>query len=160
MSSIYGRFLMFALACLVGAALTACGSERESEPAGESAGPAGEPMATGPAPGTSARDQVEIPSAGQLPSDFPSDVPTYPGAQAQSAMSIPGGDLFATFETSASVEDVAGYYEEQLANQGWTVVATGDKKNRVLATKGERSVSVMMMAKGAKTEVGLSVSVE
>jgi len=160
MSSIYGRFLMFALACLVGAALTACGGERKSESAGESAGPAGEPMATAPAPGTSIRDQAEIPTPGQLPSDFPSDVPIYPGAQAQSALSVPGGNLFVTFATSASVEDVAEYYEEQLGNQGWTIISTGDEKNRVLGTKEERSVSIMMMAKGAKTEVGLSISVE
>jgi hypothetical protein len=120
-------------------------------------------MSTAPTAKRPATPGVEIPTEGHLPSDFPSDVPLYPGAKAQQSMSIPGDSLFVTFEVSASLDEVRAFYREQLQNQGWTITSDADNKKRIDAEKvgtgasGTRSASIMMLDKGAATEVGVSV---
>lgn len=156
MSIFYGRVLILVLACLVVTALAACGSERKSEPAGE-------PESMMPTAKRSAAEGVEIPTEGHLPSDFPADVPLYPGAAAQQSISIPGDSLFVTFETSASLKEVHAFYLEQLENQGWRIVSDAESMKQILAVKvgsGEtktRNVTIMMIDKGSVTEVGVSV---
>lgn len=58
--------------------------------------------------------------ATKLPSDFPDDLPPYPGATLVEARSLPEGALSASWETSAAPEAVSRFYRAQLVARGWS----------------------------------------
>ena len=81
-----------------------------------------------------------------LPTDYPKDVPVYPGAKVTS--SLAGSDKnkegsMVTFESSAALTDLAAYYRNQLEANGWmirssmavgqTLVIQSAKEHRTLA---------------------------
>ena len=134
------------------AVFAGCGAERETETADESA--AAEAAARSAA---IAEAGAEIPPPGQLPSDFPADLPTYPGAVVQQSASIPIHGIFVGLVTTASSEEVYEYYREQLQNRGWNVSEPGDGKHRLTASKEGRTASIIAVASGAQTEIGISI---
>ena len=134
------------------AVFAGCGAERETETADETA--AAEAAARSAA---IAEAGAEIPPPGQLPSDFPADLPTYPGAVVQHSGSIPNHGMFAAFVTTASSKEVYEFYQEQLQNRGWSVSEPRDGKHRLTASKEGRTASIIAMASGAQTEIGISV---
>ncbi len=142
------RFAAWILTGVLAAVFAGCGAERESTtaPAGES--PEGKAVEM---------TKAEIPALGQLPSDFPADVPTYPGAVVQQSMSVPNHSLFVTFLTTASREEVYGFYRKQLQNHGWSISEASDDKHHLTVSKKGRTVSIMAIASGARTEIGISV---
>lgn len=148
------RFSALILAHCLAAVAAGCGAERESATAAAGESPAPE---ISDLSGAAPEVVPEIPAAGKLPSDFPADVPTYPGAVVQQSMSVPNHSMFVTFLTTASTEEVHGFYREQLQNRGWSLSDAGDDKHRLTARKGGRTVSIMSMASGAQTEIAVSI---
>jgi hypothetical protein len=148
------RFSALILAHFLAAMAAGCGAERESEiaPAGES------PAAKTAAPPAAVPDvEAEISVPGQLPGDFPADVPTYPGAAVLQSLSVPNHSIFVTLLTIASTEEVYGFYREQLQNRGWSISEASDDKHHLTVSKEGRTASIMIMASGAQTEIGISI---
>lgn len=100
---------------------------------------------------------VEMVGEGALPTDFPSDLPTYPGASASGALSIPGAGQFVTFTSQAAVEDVVGFYRTKLVGSGWRVVSESEQPPAIVATKGGRQVYIRIEAAGRLTRIGVSL---
>jgi len=151
MTSIYDRFTMLALVCLIATAVAGCGSGSESADA---------PAAEKPGTSTAAQpagEQAEVPDPGQLPSDFPADIPIYPGARTEQSYAAPAGTQFVVLNTPDSGEAVHAFYVEQLENHGWKVFSDAADKRKVVGTKDKRVVDVMIMAVRDRTDIGLSL---
>ena len=87
----------------------------------------------------------------EIPSNFPSDVPIYPGANATFTHVGSAQDeesATASLETSDSVDKVAEWYKTEISKQGWSVQSTDswgdgtDKYISYVATKDGRELSV------------------
>jgi MFS family permease len=60
----------------------------------------------------------------ELPADYPKDIPIYPKAQVTGFLAGSDGKVegsTSTFTTKNSVDEIAAYYESNLASQGWEV---------------------------------------
>ncbi|HEY5657494.1 MAG TPA: hypothetical protein VIY27_06865, partial [Myxococcota bacterium] len=114
------RHLLPALifAQLLACHLIGCGADNETQPsdARESA----PPEASQELPAAAEPEQEALPP-GQIPDDFPADVPQYPGAAVAQSFSVPNDSLFVAYTTSASTQEVFEFYQEQLKNHGWTI---------------------------------------
>lgn len=132
------------LFCTALLAALACGSG-DSAPEAASPG-SGSPSSAAEAPaGAGAKTSPEAAlSRGQLPADYPSDLPVYPGAEAGSALGIPGAAMMVTFSTGDSVEDVSGFLEGALPKQGWAV--TDQSEGTFEATKDSRKARFRISA--------------
>jgi len=140
-------------ACFLAASLTSCGEERA--PANGASRATSAPNASGS--DVDAAD-VEIPEAGNLPSDFPSDVPIFPGAAPQHSLSIMGDSMMVTFAADASSRDVYDFYETHLTMRGWKISKDSDGDHHVSADKDTRSISVMIIATGASSDIAISIT--
>ncbi len=128
-------------------ALLACGGEETPSPTpaapapSEGAAPAETPppAAKTPAPSGSEDPELLI-SKGELPADFPSDIPTYPNAQPATSVAVPGGGMLVTFESDDDAEKILAHLRSGLESTGWQVseLAAGDLK----ATKEGRNARV------------------
>jgi len=56
----------------------------------------------------------------ELPSDFPENIPVYPGAQATQYASM-GDTVQAGFNVADAITTVRDWYVEQLGDAGWTI---------------------------------------
>jgi hypothetical protein len=145
-------FVTSFLICFLATILTSCAEERSPAENPPEAAPAA--SATIPAV---QRSDVEIPETGNLPSDFPSDVPIFPGAVPHHSLSILGDSMMVTFTIDSLSDDVYDFYETHLTIHGWTVSEREKGAHRVRATKDTRSISVMIMATGASTEIMVAI---
>jgi hypothetical protein len=144
------------VACLGLALVSGCNEKPQSQ-AKAPAAPSPAMQAAQPEPAPTPEPEVaQTSKPGQLPGDFPSDIPVYPGATSDQGLSIPGQGMLVTFNTVAAPSDVVAFYDEELPKRGWTVQA-GDSEHRIVAHKGDREASIMIMASGAQTEIGVSV---
>ncbi|HJN07688.1 MAG TPA: hypothetical protein QF564_03290 [Pirellulaceae bacterium] len=93
--------------CLATVISSGCGSPtgRDSE--------AGKENAAGTPRGSAKNAGVE------LPTEFPSDIPIYPGSKPTTVLDNAEGTMV-SFETDATVPEVTSYYEEQLKAHGWS----------------------------------------
>ena len=139
------------LACL--ALALACGGEEASTPA--DAGDAG----------GAAKIEIPVPEAeeptvaniadGELPAGYPTDLPTFPGAETTTSMVIPGGTGLVVFSTKDPVEEVAAYYAKALVEQGWSVDTTSDDGMRMHAQKDSRTATVSIDRVANQTEIAI-----
>lgn len=101
-------------------------------------------------------------SVGQLPADFPKDIPVYTGATVVAGATGAMGKG-ASFSTADDAAKVADYYEAELKKQGWTDVKkmaagpatsiTATKEKRMLAiglTKGTDGKTMISVGETAK----------
>lgn len=147
-----GFFVTSLSICFLAVSLTSCAEERspaEDPPQAAAAAEAATPAA--------ARPDVEIPETGSLPSEFPSDVPIFPGATTQQSLSIVGDSMMVTFTVDAPSDDVYDFYETHLTMRGWKISQHTEEAYRVRANKDTRSVSVMIMPAGASTDVAVLI---
>lgn len=144
---------------LSAALLVACGGEEEravpatTPPAAEEAAPV---TRQEPAPRAQRRN-LPVPSEGdapsqqlrrtvELPADFPSDAPIYPGTEPSEVSKTAEGRFTAMFGTQDSASDVMDYMASTLPNEGWQVTGQHDLPTGQLlqATKGDRLISVLL----------------
>ncbi|MBZ0113103.1 MAG: hypothetical protein K8J08_11620 [Thermoanaerobaculia bacterium] len=99
--------------------------------------------------------------AGQLPSNFPKDLPTFPGATVVdfSESGAPWIEMLAP----ASGREVAKRYESLLGAAGWTASGTGPAGTGLAAdgqahtyTSGGRSVSLRLDTQGPSCKIRIS----
>lgn len=147
------------LSCAVGTALvlglTGCGGS--DEPASAPA-EAVAPEAVAPPPVEKTAPGVTVTT--KLPANFPSDIPMYP--EADVVFSRASGDmaLSVRFVTNASVDEVAGFYVQALASQGWSAEHRPSIGGAaVLANKGMRRAALSVSTNsGGKTQVDLMIA--
>ena len=135
------------LSCLAAVSVLACGPD--SETASPTA--ANPPEIGGMAP-DSLRDRPA------LPPEFPSDVPSYPGAVLTGANSD-GSQTIPSFETPDDPGTVAERLKRDFIAGGWSAeVSIQDAGGSVFAGKQGREVTVMLSVSGGKTLVDFFVS--
>jgi hypothetical protein len=100
----------------------------------------------------------------ELPADFPSDVPIYPGAQVISSLSLGPNRASVSLQSSDNYADVVAFYEAGIPAEGWNVESrnefTADSGRSVIlnATKGNRTVIVSVTEDTADNLVGISLT--
>jgi hypothetical protein len=115
----------------------ACGGEESSTPTAEQA----------PAKIEIPQVEMEEPvhaevQQGNLPADYPKDLPIFPGAEPTTSMLVPGGTGMVVFSASSPAKEVAAFYTKALPEQGWTVEGTSHDGKRIQAAKDQRSATV------------------
>lgn len=124
-----------------------CGSD-ETRPAApsatapEGAPPQEEATAEAPAePVVPAPPSEAMEWSGSLPSDFPPDVPQYPGSKVASAQGTQDLGVAVTFDSPDSLDAVTKFYSDTLASMGWQTqtqiieegaMILGDKEGKML----------------------------
>jgi len=152
------RSLARGVALVVITVLSACGSE-ETAPAGrqapeKSVDDAGRTVVRTEKPGGGV-EKAEIGEAGDLPSSFPSDVPSFPGAQSTGSMALGDGPALVVFSTDASPADVYSFYREQLSQNGWRIDREAADQSQIMASKGGRTASIRINRSRGATEIGV-----
>lgn len=97
------------------------------------------------------------PPAGVAKPGLPEDVPAYPGAtMSASAMGM------TTFEVSATLEEVANFYKEQMPASGWTLGESTEMEGLLMLSfsKGDRTCQVMATAEGEKINLMITCPTE
>lgn len=135
--------------CVLAAALVVgLGGCRETEKPSAASTGAAEPALPTPASGP------------EIPTNFPTDVPQYPGGEV--LLTRDGGDKSVSlrFQTDDPVPQVAGFYARLLTAEGWST------ENRpsiggaaVFANKGKRRAAVSVSTtKAGKTQVDVMIA--
>lgn len=101
---------------------------------------------------------------GSLPSDFPADVPLYPGAKITGTMSSSGPDgagVVVNFETTDSADKIAAFYKEKLGGSFKTAAEMnmgGQLTLAFVSADEKRTVSVSANPTGSGSAVMLIAS--
>ena len=149
------------LVCL--ACLVACGGESEpANPAPEvTTSAATRPPVERPnvpsAATSGMSSEAELRGAGELPSGFPKDFPSYPGATATQSMAVPGAPMLVTFTASNAKEEVYDFYRDRLAGQGWEIQEESKDSSHLAATKAGRRATLRLRSQGSKTMYGVTI---
>ncbi len=73
--------------------------------------------------------KVEIGTESEIPDDWPSDMPVYPGAEIQGSWDMTGEagaeNIAVVLITQDSVDQVKDYYKKELPANGWTIEDSG-----------------------------------
>ncbi len=165
------------LATLVALVLTAAGCDSGTqEPeapapdaaevapdAGTAAGSAGEAPAPVAREGEidSSRFPAELPegATAAIPDNFPSDLPTYPGAQAAQGKGVDfegSAQSAVQLLTNDALADVHKFYSSELSAKGWTLDSDelNDAAATIQATKGDCKASVLITpAEGGGSDI-------
>lgn len=99
-----------------------------------------------------------VTTGGEMPDNWPKDVPTYPGAKVGfGASNTTDGGLGVIMTTSDSIEDVIAFYDAQMS--GWTQQAVMTSPQMTLKgyTKGDVNVSLMVTAAEGMTSITLAI---
>lgn len=99
--------------------------------------------------------------AKEIPSDFPSDVPVYPGSKPNGSYVATGKDngLLVGLETSDDYAKVMSYYLSELKKNNWEVSTTVTDKNTLTYTikKDDRAGVVSVQNQPEKKSVGITI---
>ena len=129
-----------------------CGGEKTETPAAApeaAAPPTAAPSATAPA------GDVWI---AELPTNFPEDVPQYPGAEVVKARPTFEEGIVVGFSTPDDPAKVASYFADALAAKGWSTNRVDAPEGiMVFADKGERSATYGVATVDGKTQIDLLV---
>ncbi len=109
-------------------------------------------------------NDVSISTNAEIPSDWPSDAPIFPGSTATfSGTSNQNNENFAmlSLQTSASANDVIAYYESAVAAEGWEITGTANMNgiHMLSAEKDNRILSLQAISDGETTSITLGVGV-
>jgi hypothetical protein len=96
---------------------------------------------------------------GQVPADFPKDVPVYKGAEVIASITGKDGHHL-TLKSKAAVADIAAFYAKELEAQGWEQESSMNMQgNQILAyKKDERNTTVMVNEADDERMIVLGVS--
>jgi hypothetical protein len=139
------------LLCATLALALACGDKTETNTPTATPGAEGA-AATPPADAGVPAELVK----GDLPKDYPSDLPIFPGATPTTSL-MAGGSGLIVLSTTAPVADVLAHYREQLPSAGWTVDEVGEDPGRISTHKGGRSATISISEGSEGTEIGIAI---
>ena len=92
---------------------------------------------------------------GELPTSYPTDIPSYPGAEPKTSMSVPGQGTLATFSSSSSAEEILDFYRSELESRGWNV--TDAKRGGINATKDGRAAQIKVLRSDGQSEIAVNI---
>jgi len=95
----------------------------------------------------------------EMPKDFPSDVPIYPGANVTMAMDF-GKAKNVILSCPDDRAKVAAFFKEKMKENGWSSEATMDTPQGAMmhGKKGDRSLSVFVSSADKGTTANVTVS--
>jgi len=111
-------------------------------------------------------DEGEWSTGGEMPKDWPADVPVYAGAKVlSSASSNPAtgaAGVYVALRSSDAASRVADFYKQELAAKGWTIVgtATVNEGTYLTAKKDGRALSLAVGSDGEGTTISIGVAKE
>jgi len=142
-----------------------CGSDEtpKAEQPAASPAPAATPPREAAAPAAKAAapvvEEEVIEWSGELPSDFPGDVPQYPDSKVTDAKGTNDLGLAVVFDSRDTVETVSKFYADSLAAMGWqTQTAPSDDGTMILADKEDRMLQAMVHSGGQGTLIEIIVA--
>jgi hypothetical protein len=107
-------------------------------------------------------DQGTWSTSDKLPSDWPTDVPVYPGATVQGSVAAQGQTAghYVGLVTSDDAAKAIAWYKGELAAKGWKVTAEVNtaQGNMLSAEKDSRNLVVVVSAQDGKTTISLTVA--
>ncbi len=94
-----------------------------------------------------------------MPEEFPSDVPIFPGSTPMASMSSPDEGMIVTFKSSEEQQDIFDFYQSNLERDGWQILDDQKLGGQLSfdAVKNDRKVSVVVA--GTKGDARVSVIV-
>jgi hypothetical protein len=94
----------------------------------------------------------------RIPDGFPEDVPVYPDARVVGGMVAGEGGML-TLQTDDDPEEVADFYRENLAEEGWSLGPPMDLMGQRLLPieKGDRSGAVQISRKASDTTILITI---
>ncbi len=103
--------------------------------------------------------EAEFTEEGELPADFPDDVPIYENATPQQGMAAVGGGMVVNLRTGDPSDRVFEFYLESMLEQGWEVEAERSHRGQHMLTlrKGNRIAGVSIASSDSFTQIMLSV---
>jgi len=103
--------------------------------------------------------EAEYRKEGELPSNFPDDVPLYGNARPLGSMSSPQHGAIVNLRSSDPPESVFAWYQERYVDQGWEIEMAKEERGRrtIVARKGNRVSSVVITGLPDATQTILSV---
>jgi len=95
-----------------------------------------------------------------LPSEFPKDVPVFPGSTPMASMSSPDEGMIVTFKSNEEQQAIFDFYQSELANAGWEILEDPAFGNRLAfdALKDSRKVSVVVAGTKGDSRVSIIVT--
>jgi hypothetical protein len=111
-------------------------------------------------------DEGEWSTGGEMPKDWPSDVPVYGGAKVlYSASANPAtgsAGSYLALQSSDSPDKVADFYKRELVAKGWTITSTATVNGAVYlgAQKAGRQLAFTASPAEGGTSVTLGISAE
>ena len=150
------RWVQLGAMGLAALGMFACGSEQPQEEASatwtveETPNPVKSPGEPG---------QPPVVISDNLPSNFPVDVPQYPGAKVKTSRSTAGmPGISVSFSVKDPTDKVIAFYSDSFAAQGWaTDMRRTPEGSAVFAEKGQRSASALVRKSGEGTLVDLII---
>lgn len=110
-------------------------------------------------------DEGTAQTAGEVPSDWPEDVPPYSGATVQYSVSITPGEENSgealVLMTTDSAADVAAFYNDTLVDNGWDIEGTmqSGPTTIIAAAKDNRKLGVSITETEEQTMISLGIEV-
>ena len=97
-----------------------------------------------------------------LPSEFPKDVPVFPGSTPMASMSSPDEGMIVTFKSTEEQQAIFDFYQSELENAGWEILEDPAFGNRLAidALKDSRKVSVVVAGTKGDSRVSVIVTPE
>lgn len=99
-----------------------------------------------------------------MPTDWPSDVTLYPGAQITTSANVNPTDgkpgMMVMFQTSDAVQKVADFYTTSLKSKGWKIDGSmnmGTQGMVIAASKGTNKLAVSLAGSAGQTTVTLGM---
>lgn len=164
--SIMRTSLLLTSSLLSLALLTACGqniTEKLVENAieKETGGQANVDIANGTMKVQTSEGNFEV-GGNTLPKDWPTDAPTYPGANIQysaSGMQDSGAGQGVMLITQDSLQTVIDFYTEQMKKNGWTIEGSmnAGTTSTIGGSKGNRVLTVVISAVDGTTNITLAL---
>ena len=91
----------------------------------------------------------------ELPADFPSDIPVYPGSVPTRYVAGEATGTMAVFETDETVDAARRFASNALTNEGWSITSDMSRGEMTMMTaeKDGRSLSVAILNDGTNTKI-------
>jgi hypothetical protein len=151
----FSYVLALTLAALLAAACSEQGETISEAERGESEGTVFK-VETGGEAGV----QAEFGERVKLPANFPRDIPIYPGATPQGAVSRPDEGMVVNLRSQDSPEEVYDFYATELEAEGWKLLADMNlgAQRMLTAEKGQGEVAMTIMGEEGGTVVVIALT--
>ncbi len=111
---------------------------------------------------TSEDGTISFEEGGELPDDFPSDLPIYPNAKLTGSWTAEGENangVSTVWETSDSVDKVGDYYKKELPKAGWKLTLTSEVEEATTFAfeKGEMTGFMGIAEEDSTTVISLTL---